>query len=58
MRRLMSVRAKSLALEQEGFAGRFGERVGETIDEVEAGRVAALAEDEQGLTGQNRRDRQ
>ena len=33
-----------IAVEQEGFAGRAGQRVGEKIAEIEAGGVTSLAE--------------
>ena len=48
---LMSVNAKSWPLNGQGFARRFGERIGKTVAEVEAGLVAALAEVEIGLPG-------
>jgi hypothetical protein len=46
--------AEVIAFEQEGFAGNLGERIGETVAEVQAGCVAAFAEIRPGLSGRMR----
>src|SRR5271157_5988650 len=43
-----------LPLEEKRFAGDLGERIGEAIAEIQPGRVAALAEVEEGLARQMR----
>lgn len=51
-RRLDIGQREIVALEQQGFVGRLGKRIGKAVTEVEPGLVAALAEIQKRLAGE------